>query len=52
MSFEGDLYPGRPPRPPRSIATWIVLLVLWAVGLVIWAGYIVLLFLAVVRFFS
>jgi hypothetical protein len=52
MSFEPDLYPARPPRPPRSVGTWIALLVLWAVGVVIWAGYIGLLFLVVVRFFS
>ncbi len=29
-----------PPRPRRSIATWIMLLIVWIVGLVMWSLYL------------
>lgn len=39
------------PHPKRSIATWILLILIWIVGLLVWALYIVFAGFLIVRFF-
>jgi hypothetical protein len=40
LSYADPDAPGQ--APPRSAATWALLIVVWAVGLAVWAGYIAL----------
>jgi hypothetical protein len=41
-----------PPRPRRSLSAWLAILLVWAVGICVWAGYVVMMFVVLVRFFA